>query len=39
MAKRQALFLGGCHPFGNPAFELFDGLATDGELDEMKRHD
>ncbi|MGH6753361.1 MAG: hypothetical protein ACREDP_14445, partial [Bradyrhizobium sp.] len=39
MTERQAFFLGGCHPFGNPALEFFDGLATNGELDEMKRHD
>ena len=39
VAKRQTLFLGGCHAFGNPALEFLDRLAADGKLDEMKRHD
>ena len=36
---RQALFLGGLHALGDPALEFLDGLAADGKLDEMKRHD
>jgi hypothetical protein len=38
MAKRKAFFLGRLHTLGDPAFEFLDGLAADGELDEMKRH-
>src|SRR5947207_1400691 len=36
---RQAVLLGLQGTFGHPALELFNGLAADGELDEMKRHD
>src|SRR6185437_3040331 len=35
---RQTLALGGSHAFGDPALEFLEGLATDGKLDEMKRH-
>jgi hypothetical protein len=35
---RQPLFLCGAHPLGNPAFQFLDGLASDGKLDNMKRH-
>ncbi|GAB7001280.1 hypothetical protein JCM18382A_60480 [Bradyrhizobium sp. 17-4] len=38
VAERQAFFLGGRHPFGNPTLEFLDRVATDGELDEMQRH-
>ena len=36
---RQAFFLGRLHAFGDPAFEFLHGVAADGKLDEMKRHD
>jgi hypothetical protein len=31
----QPLFLGELHAFGNPSLELFDGIAANGELDQM----
>jgi hypothetical protein len=34
----QAVLLGLQGTLGHPALELFDGLAANGELDEMKRH-
>ena len=39
VTQRQALFLGRGDTFGDKALELFDGLAANGKLDEMKRHD
>ena len=32
---RQAFFLGGSHPLGDPLLQFFDGIAADGELDQM----
>jgi hypothetical protein len=39
MMKRQTFFLGGLHTLGDPALELFDGIATNSKFDEMKRHE
>src|SRR6516164_986245 len=36
---RKTLFLCGLHALGDPALQLFDGIAANGELDQVKRHE
>jgi len=38
MALRKTFLLRGLHPFGNPPFELFDRIAANGKLENVKRH-
>jgi hypothetical protein len=39
VALRQTFLLGGLHPLGNPLFELFDGIAANGKLENVKWHE
>src|SRR5262249_56939258 len=39
MALRQTLFLCSLHPFGDPFLQFFDGIAANGELENVEWHD
>src|SRR5262249_27939252 len=35
---RKTFLLCGLHPFSDPPFEFLDGIATNGKLENVKRH-
>jgi hypothetical protein len=35
VALRETLLFRGLHPFGDPLLEFFDGIAANGELEDV----